>query len=233
MHPNPPHRPAASAPATPPVRRPARSSRAWLLAWGGLVITGVVVATVLHRPAPHEPQRNVASAPEAEAQASVLVRSSEVFSVASSVEAGQVVTTVSEGARSFRLIGNGGDRVDDGQGTHWTIRDKDDGFVVEDGSRSFRFKARDDGGYSLRDAAGEVMFRVKHKDDKFNVYDASGTRILYGKLKKGQIVLRSASDQQVGSVEGSDLRRAAALVLPVPVPVRAIAYARRVDQLLP
>lgn len=119
-------------------------------------------------------------------------------------------------------------------GETWSVREKDDGFVVVAPSTEYRFKARDDEGYTVRHPSGAMLYKVKFKDDKFNVYDAQNARILYGKGKGDRLVLRDDRGTQQGRIEGErDLRRAAILAVPVPLEVRAIAFAHSVERLAP
>lgn len=113
------------------------------------------------------------------------------------------------------------------------LTERDDGFVVDHGERSYRFKARDEGGYSVRNEAGTVLYRVKLKDDKFNVYDGQGTRLRAGKAKKGGISVRDDAGTEIGRIEGTEqLAVAAVLALPLPPAVLGAALAQRVESLL-
>lgn len=115
-----------------------------------------------------------------------------------------------------------------------TVTDRDDGFVVTFEDQSYRFKSRDDGGYSVRDAQGAVLYRAKVKEDKFNIYDSGGRRLYYGKTKDGTLYLRDDGGAKIGRIEGtSDLALAAILAVPLPKQVRAAALAHNVHKLMP
>lgn len=55
----------------------------------------------------------------------------------------------------------------------------------------------EDGEYALRDPQGNKIFRIKVKEEKFNIYDSKGVRLLHGKEKKGSILVRTESDSEV------------------------------------
>lgn len=113
------------------------------------------------------------------------------------------------------------------------VRERDDGFVIElTGGESYRVKARDEGGYSVRDASGAVLYRAKLKDDKFNIYDGTGARIRAGKAKKGAISVRNDGGTEIGTIQGTtSLKLAAILAMPLPPEVRAAALAQRVEDM--
>lgn len=81
----------------------------------------------------------------------------------------------------------------------------------------------------LSGASGGVLFRVKVKADKFNLYDSTDRRFAKGKRKDGAIVVRSEPDgADIGRITGaSSLGEAGILSLPIPAPYRVLLWASR------
>ncbi|MBI3562134.1 MAG: hypothetical protein HY080_10515 [Gammaproteobacteria bacterium] len=70
--------------------------------------------------------------------------------------------------------------------------------------------------YLVADKDKKKLWRVKIKEDKFNLYDAHDTRLRHGKPKGDAISVRSENDQQLLKIQGvNELRRASYLALPV------------------
>lgn len=213
------------APPRPTPTRRRRRVAPWLAAWALVVAGALSLATLLHRGEEH------ASAVEdgRDQHGSVELRVSGPASI------GSFAARLEQG-RAGRVVTLDGVTYRDGEGAIGgvAVRDKDDGFVLTHAGESFRFKAKDESGYSVRDEAGNVRFRVKVKEDKFNVYDGTGKRIAYAKEKKGVLQLRDDGGATIGSISGTtDLALAAILVVPVPVEVRAAALAHGVEHLMP
>lgn len=220
----------ANAPARkkPTSNAPRRAGPAWFV-WLGIVLTLLGVAAVLHRGA--DP-------------AYVNANTSHKSSALAGLSGGGSIKVSGIDSLALKVADSGGVRSVEWSGTVYRdgaqigtvgVRDKDDGFVLTDRSgTSFRFKAKDDSGYSIRDEAGAVLYRVKIKEDKFNVYDGAGNRLLYGKEKKGELRLRNDAGGEIGRIEGTvDLAFAAILAVPIAPEVRIAALAHRVEKLIP
>jgi hypothetical protein len=82
----------------------------------------------------------------------------------------------------------------------------------------------------VRDASGEVLYRVKLKEEKFNVYDGQGARVRHGKVKGGAVVVRDAAGATVLTITGArDLGRAGLLATPIPDLPRALFWMLAAD----
>ena len=57
-------------------------------------------------------------------------------------------------------------------------------------------------GFELHAADGALLWRVKLKPDKFNVYDGSGTRKFHGKKKEDGISIHDDRDAQIWKLKG-------------------------------
>lgn len=225
---------------SPPAKLPPNArARRLLLGWIAMFAVGVGLATVLHRPPTAKLGAVSTGAPNSttipgtnDESTNTLAPSAgttRTFSVQDGLDSFAVRMSEQDGVRSvafdaFEATAAGA--------PGYSVRDKDDGFVVETAGAHYRFKARDEGGLSVRNEAGAVLCRVKLKDDKFNVYGSTGTRTGYGKAKEGRIVLYRENGDKRGAIVGTtDLALAAVLTLPVPTEVRAIALSRHAETL--
>ncbi len=204
-----------------------RPARAGALPWLGLVAALLGVSTAFNLGAETETSR-----------------SSDVSATGAPVAGTGKIQVSGVGEFSLSLDDSAGVRSATSDGTLYrdgreiggvSVRDKEDGFVLTDPyGATVRFKAKDDSGYSIRDEEGNVLYRVKLKEDKFNVYDGAGKRILYGKEKKGELRLRDDAGTEIGRIEGiTDLALAAILAVPISTELRIAALVHRVEQLMP
>lgn len=211
-----------------PTKPPAPASRAMpkLLVWLALVASLLTAATVLHCGADSEHARSSSGSVQAAASELRVSGGAGVGAFVLRVE-GQSPRAVQLDGVPFRDQGAA-------VGGGIEVRDKDDGFVLTRGAEQLRFKAKDEAGYSIRDGADAVLFRVKVKEDKFNVYDGTGRRVLYGKEKKSQIQLRDDAGTTIGAISGTtNLALAAILAVPIPPEMRAAAFTHGVERLMP
>jgi hypothetical protein len=79
--------------------------------------------------------------------------------------------------------------------------------------------------YLVADKDKKKLWRVKIKEDKFNIYDANDTRLRHGKPKGDDISVRSENDQQLLKIQGvNELRRASYLALPLDSKWQILAF---------
>ena len=87
----------------------------------------------------------------------------------------------------------------------------------------FNLSAQDT--YVVEDKDKKKLWRVKIKDDKFNIYGANDKRLRHGKSKTGDVSVRSENDQQLLKIQGvSELRRASYLALPIDAKWQILAF---------
>ncbi len=208
-------------------RVPRRAGPAWF-AWLGVVVVLIGLAAVLHRGGDSDYTQGSTSTTArplaASGYSNLSVRGAGSFSLA-----------VEDDGSARSVQWNGTTYTDGAQIGAVSVRDKDDGFVLTARSgTTLRFKAKDDSGYSIRNESGDVLYRVKVKDDKFNVYDSTGKRLLYGKEKKGELRLRDDSGTEIGAINGTtQLAYAAILAVPIEPEMRIAAFVHRAEQLVP
>lgn len=123
-------------------------------------------------------------------------------------------------------------RLNDAAGkTLYRYKPKDGGDKAKlygpDGKVVYRVKDVDaEHKLKLRGSDGSELYRVKVKDDKFNVYDGTGTRIAKGKLKDGEYrVTSEPQGASIGTIRGArDLGEAGILAMPVAAPYRLLLW---------
>ena len=81
--------------------------------------------------------------------------------------------------------------------------------------------------YRLSDTGNQLLLRVKLKEDKFNVYDKSGSRILHGKQKEdGGWGVKDEQDVQVLKIKGTaSLKETSCFALRVEPEYRVLVWA--------
>ena len=83
-------------------------------------------------------------------------------------------------------------------------------------------------GFELHGSDGALLWRVKVKADKFNVYDAAGKRAFHGKRKDDGISIHDDGDAQLWKIKGiAELAPAAPFGLPVDMGEVALLYVAR------
>ncbi|MBI5016710.1 MAG: hypothetical protein HZB55_14650 [Deltaproteobacteria bacterium] len=96
-----------------------------------------------------------------------------------------------------------------------------------EGTVLYRVKTDDaENKLKIRRPDNRDLFRVKVKDDKFNVLNAAGVRILKGKVKNGQIVVRTdPGEKTVLRIDGArDLDEASFFAIPIEAPFRILLW---------
>ncbi len=93
------------------------------------------------------------------------------------------------------------------------------------GSVIYQFDLAAKNTYLVADKDKKKIWRVKIKEDKFNIYDANDTRLRHGKPKGDDISVRSENDQQLLKIRGeNELRRASYLALPLEQKWQILAF---------
>lgn len=89
-------------------------------------------------------------------------------------------------------------------GEKWKVKHKQYGAEVEDGAgnRLYRIKAVQDGGWKLKDKDDNTLFKLKKKDDGFEVRRADGATVAKVKERKGKLVFRTEAGQDLFELKG-------------------------------
>lgn len=98
--------------------------------------------------------------------------------------------------------------------------------TLNDASDSPRYVIEEEAAeYTIKEH-GAKLFRVKVKDDKFNIYDASNQRVLHGKQKSPAWSVRKEDGSESVRIFGpSTLREASLLGVPLPAEYRLLWWA--------
>ena len=125
-----------------------------------------------------------------------------------------------------------GAMVLDPAGGQWQANAVEDGYAItENDQPRFRMKSADEG-YSVHGISGEVVYKVKLKDDKLNIYDADEKRVVHAKVKKGEMVVRDESDEDQLRIDSIQLLPSAVLALPIAPQARALGWVMQDKALL-
>ncbi len=191
---------------------------AWLLLAGGIVAYRTVSG----------PADDTSSVAQEEAGARrVSVTGNDAFAL--------LVAPADQGILRSLEIGGTRYPIDEGDGVNASIKDPaggtwavvadDEGFsITENDQPRFRMKHGDEG-YSVRGISGEVLFKVKKKEEKVNLYGADEQRLRHGKVKKGDVQWKDETDTVVLRVSGEALWESAILALPISPQARALGWA--------
>ena len=118
-------------------------------------------------------------------------------------------------------------RGKDGQTLGSCVQDpgKPSTFTDASGQARYRLVASENT-YQLRHPDGGVAYRVKIKEDKFNIYDASDNRLLHGKEKPDGYGVKDQKGKQVLKLKGvTSLKEASYLAVPIEAEFRILAWA--------
>ncbi len=107
---------------------------------------------------------------------------------------------------------------------------EDGGFELRDAQGSVHYKLKPEDDEIKIKAMGNTLFRIKIKEEKFNLYGQGDQRMFHGKLKNGEIVVRTENDADAMHIAFStpvlldkQLRLSALLSLPLEQEYRVLA----------
>lgn len=225
-----------------PVKKHLRVPYYFALVW--IAVLGLVLANLMFRgrlaEAPPDSLPPEAEATNPAAAAALAAQPVRQISVSGDVrievtlEAGDNVKISGPGLDGLSLVGSPTEelRLKDSAGKtlfRLKLKDQEDKGKLYDrqGKVVYRLKA-DDAEHKLkvRRPDNSDLYRMKVKEDKFNILNSAGVRILKGKFKGGRIVVRTdPQDETVLTIDGArDLEEAALLAIPLEAPYRLLLW---------